>query len=182
MRRQIRTMLGPIGFRRLCCAWCLSWIVLAPLLCLVGCTTKRAPAGPSHGKIEQIHLFLTSVALSMNGKVGSEGFGARIYASLHESTAIVPVTEGTVEFLLFDGVVIGDGVKTNTPLKKWSFSQSDLRRYAQPTAVGMSYQLALLWGETRPVRPRVTVVVRYFPSPGSTPIYSAPGSIPVTIR
>ena len=154
------------------------WIGVLLLAACVGCRSVSSGVG---GQINQLHLLVTSVALNLDGKPGPDGVGARLYASRRGEAAALPITEGTLEILMFDGNVPLDELSQHQPLHAWTYPAEKLKRQIHETSVGISYRFAALWGDDPPKGDRVTVVARYT-GPSGQPIYSAPSSVPTSVK
>ena len=156
-------------------SWCICLLILA---CSTGCRTlsptTRAP-------IDQLHLLVTSVALNMDSKPGPDGVGVRIYASHRGTTTALPITQGDLEILMFDGDVPLEDLLKQKPLHTWSYPASKLKPHLQETSIGTSYRFAALWGGDKPRTDRAIFLARYTP-PGGQPVYSAPGSVPISVH
>jgi hypothetical protein len=153
----------------------------AGMLLLAVCVSCRSISSGSAGPINQLHLLVTSVALNLDGKPGADGVGVRLYASRRGEAAALPITQGTLEILMFDGNVPLDDLSQHQPRHTWTYPAEKLKSQIQETSVGISYRFAALWGEDQPMRERVTVIARYT-GPGGQPIYSAPSSVPTSVK
>jgi hypothetical protein len=156
-------------------SWCACLLILA---CSMGC---RSLAPASKSPIDQLHLLLTSIALNLDSKPGSDGVGVRIYASRRGDTTALPITQGDLDILMFDGEVPLKDLLTQKPLHTWSYPASKLKPHHQETSIGTSYRFAAVWGENKPTGDRVTFIARYTPPKGQ-PVYSAPGSVPLSVH
>jgi len=148
------------------------------VMCLLGCSSL--PNGASE-PINQLHLLVTSVALNMDSKPGPDGVGVRIYASHRGGSAALPITKGNLDILLFDDGTPLKDLPSQKPLHTWAYPAGVLKAQMQETSVGTSYRFAALWGEDKPRGDRVTLLARYTP-PGGQPVYSAPSSVPLSVR
>lgn len=161
----------------------LATVVAAALL--NGCATDPARPGSKLSgpvrAVERLDLLLTSVAIDLDGQPGGDGFGARVYASNRKSASGVVIAAGRLEIVMYDGVVGPEELKSAVPLRTWSYSEVELKPYAQKTSIGTGYRFALAWGEKKPRAERVTVVARHIASDGTT-VLSAPGSIPLAVK
>ena len=164
--------------RRVLIAWGVAWL-------LVGCVSDRrtpgAAAGGSKGPVEQIHVLTGPTALNFDQLPGPDGFMARVYATSTKSAATVPIQNGTLEVLMFDGVLKDENPASSKPLRVWTYPANELKPYGQRASVGFAYVLTFLWGDARPTQDKITIVARYVPPRGS-PIYSGPTSISIAIK
>jgi hypothetical protein len=144
----------------------------------------RRPSGPpaaTKGPVEQLHLLTGPAALDLDQVPGPDGFAARVYASSGQTSATVVLSQGTLEILMFDGLLKDTNAAAATPLRVWTFPAGQLRKYEQRTSVGVAYVLTLLWGESRPTQSRVTVAARYLPAKGP-PLSSGASTISVALK
>jgi hypothetical protein len=153
----------------------------AGMLLVAACVGCRSISSGGGGPIDQLHLLVTSVALNLDRKPGPDGVGVRLYASRRGQAAALPITQGTLEILMFDGNVALDQLLQQQPRHTWTYPAEKLKPQAQETSVGISYRFAALWGEDQPKGERVTVVARYT-GPSGQPIYSAPSSVPTSVK
>jgi hypothetical protein len=174
-------MPAPPGLHALCCSgwrWLLSRIpvALCAALILTGCQPS-APKPPrpvtlGNNDINELHLLTSAAAVSLDGQGLAAGFAIRVYASSPASAETVPIARGTLDILMYDGVVPPAAIATNTPLQTWSFTADQLRASARVSAVGTSYPLTLRWLDKKPTLDRITVLACYR-DPRNVNIYSA---------
>jgi hypothetical protein len=88
------------------------------------------------------------------------------------------LASGTLEVLMFDGVINEQTPSTAKPLHVWTQTAAELKSVAAKTHVGVSYPLTLLWGKNRPSEDVITIASRFI-APDGRAIYSAPSTIPV---
>ncbi|MFM7099808.1 MAG: hypothetical protein ACKO3N_01395 [Verrucomicrobiota bacterium] len=149
---------------------------------LAGCNS--APSRPPRsrgGAVDELHLFGVPVALNLDGRPGPDTLGLRIYASAAGAARGIPIRQGRLEVLMFDGTVSGSAFRDTPPLKAWTLDAAALQALTAETSLGTGYQLALGWGEQRPRGPVVTVIAR-LRIPGRPDLYSSPGTISVTLQ
>lgn len=150
--------------------------ILALCLGLAGCaSTDGARQGPP---VEKIILLSAPAAVDLDQLPGADGIAIRIYASNRQTAKTIPVTAGTLEILMHDGVAIAGDLKSLKPLKTWSLTAAELRPYARSTTFGVCYSLLLSWGDARPTKPSITVLALYR-SPQGPGFYSGPSTITV---
>lgn len=152
----------------------------------VGCNSpSRRPAAASaigaKSHADGLHLFGVPTALNLDGVPGPDGFAVRVFYSLSTRARGIPINNGTLEILMFDGAR-GDGFVGGTaaapaaPLRVWPFTAVALKEFSTQTSLGIGYQLVLRWGENRPTKEHFTVVARYRPPKGPI-LLSAPSGI-----
>ncbi len=161
------------------------WVTLltgALALVCAGCTggprNQIITPKPARGPIGEIHLFGIPVALDLDGRPGTDGIGVRLYASPSDRARGMPIKEGRLEILMFEGAVEAAALGTATPLRTWTFEAGQLAQFQSETSLGTGYQLALRWEENRPKGKAVTVVARYR-SPAGAVLLSTANSITV---
>ncbi len=157
----------------------LGWF-LAGLVVLSGCGTDRPgrSASAQHGKsgqpsVERISMLATPVAFGGGSTVGVNGVAAKIFAAAAEDKKTRPIREGTVDFLLFDGILkeLPPGGAGGRHI--WTFAAKELEPLKISTAIGAAYLFALAWGSDVPAGDTITLVARYHPLEGPV-IYSQP--------
>jgi hypothetical protein len=140
----------------------------------------RAPGSGSGsgrgGGIAELVLIAAPVAVDLDGVPGADGFRIRIYASAAGRAKGVPISSGTLEIVMYDGIVSAAAGATATPLRTWQFTAEDLRGLAATSALGVGYPLALAWQKAVPAGSHISVIARYVPRRGPA-IESAPSSI-----
>lgn len=166
----------------------LGWMAAAVLL---GCTSDKPkltskPRKPRlnfrGGTPAELHLFGNPVAMNLDGIPGPDGIGVRIFASASGRAVGLPITQGTLEILLFDGVLAAqESAEPPQPLKVWTFNPQDLKGYQAETSLGAGYQFALQWGPERPRQVRVTVIAR-LRLPNGSVLASDSSSISVNVK
>jgi hypothetical protein len=158
-------------------------MLLSLLLGSAGCVTsgpraKPAPNGRSSGRIDELDLVTMPVAVNLESKLGLNGIEVKIYACDYQRPKPQPIKEGTLEILMFEGLVGDSFDQTNRCRHLWSFPARDLVTSAVSTTVGTGYLFPLAWGKDRPHADKITVVARYLPPQGPM-IYSAPSYISI---
>jgi len=145
----------------------------------IGLTSGCATGGG--GGVSELHLFGVPVAINLDQKPGPDGIGVRIYASAAGGGEGIAIRQGTLEVLLFDGIVSAAVAQTTPPLKVWSFNPSELKPYAGKTSLGAGYQLALKWGAEVPRQSVVTVIARYRSTEGAL-LWSSANTVSVAMK
>lgn len=158
----------------------LACITALWMLC-AGCGGAGKAARGGRDAVADLHLFGVPVALDLDGVPGPDGIGVRIYASGPGVARGVAIRQGTLEVVLFEGVVDAGAIGKTQPLKVWSFDAAALKPLVAETSLGLGYQLALRWGAESPADNVVTVVARYR-SPAGAVIYSTSNTISVRMK
>lgn len=131
------------------------------MLLLQGCGSTSW-SGRAEGKVEQLHLLGTPVAIDVDKKPGSDGLGVRVYASNRTAGEAVRIGSGKLELLLFDGALAGRELARATPIVSLAYTAEQLRKLEHKTAVGTSYNFVPVWtDQTAPTKGRVTVIALY---------------------
>lgn len=146
---------------------------------LAACGTLSGGGGA--GVVDGLHLFGLPITLNLNGQPGADGFAVRIFVTKSGSAKGVPISEGSIEALMFDGVVRYDEILTNAPTQKWSFNAKQLMPFRERSQLGDGYRLVLRWNEA-PKHGHITVIARYLPPKDRPPIYSSPSTITSAIQ
>jgi hypothetical protein len=159
-------------------------LLLLLLLGSWGCGTPARPAKPAPEKassppsVDELDLVTMPVTLNLESKLGVNGVPVKVYAIDYRRPKAQPIHDGTIEVLMFEGLV-GDGFdQTNRCRHVWSFPARDLPIYAATTTVGTGYRFPLAWGKDQPRADRITLVAR-FQTPQGQVVYSAPSYIAI---
>jgi hypothetical protein len=150
------------------------WLSLsaATLLLVSGC----ASPGGGRSAVDQLHLLTIPLAVNFDNAPGADGFAIKVYASLAGEPKPVAISRGSVEILMYDGVIRTTDLETARPLRTWTFADDTLRDRQYTTSIGVGYQFALPWGDAKPTADRITVLARYR-SPDGKVTASLPSSI-----
>jgi|GEM_PF-332518 len=159
-------------------------VLLSLFLAAAGCVTSGPQARPapkepsSKARVDELDLVTMPVAVNLESKLGLNGIQVKIYACDFQRPKPHAITEGTLEILMFEGLVGESFDQTNRCRHLWSFPARDLLTSAVATSVGTGYLFPLAWGNDRPRADKITVVARYLPPQGPA-IYSAPSYISI---
>ena len=154
---------------------------------LLGCVPDRPHPGARytphvvHGEITELHLLSSPAAVRVDTAGKMAGFAGQIYASNPRIAGALVIEEGSLEVLLFDGLLSNVPIETLKPAQVWTFSAAELKRLERGTSIGASYSLSLVWSELKLIQDRVTAVARYTNRRGIK-IYSAPAVIFLNAR
>ena len=157
---------------------CMAWVGFTG----VGCRTeipgrpKAKTFNPGKGPSNSIRLFTLPMLFNLDGEPGPDAFKARVYAIRDSAPKPVPITDGTLEIIFFDG-----GSNRNqqvSPRQSWSFSGSDLDRYRVQTSIGFHYDFTLEIDQSKPLPGKVSIQAKFTPLDG-TSIFAKPVSISV---
>jgi len=111
---------------------------------------------------------------------GPDGFSVKVFANDAKHPKSVPIREGQLEILMFNGTFFG---RTNLPppLKVWSFNPGELAGHRFSSSIGAGYEFVLRWEANRPTERLITVGARYT-SPNQQILTSLPSSVTVLDR
>ena len=158
----------------------LPWLCAAWTALLAGCaTTPLDPKAPGGGV--ELHLFSYPTAVTLGSSATPAAVALKIFATREGQEKGSAITEGTVEVLMYDGVLASGQPVPANPLKLWTLTPADLRRHASTKAFGVGYDLVLGWGDAKPAARKVTVIARYT-LPSGRPSYSEPAVITLGAR
>ena len=148
----------------------------------VGCRTeitgrpKAKAFNPAKGPVNSIRLFTLPVLFNLDGEPGPDAFKARVYAIRDSAPKPVPITDGTLEIIFFDGV--SNRNQQASPRQSWSFSGADLDRYRIQTSIGFQYDFTLEFDKSKPLPGKVSIQAKFTPLDGAS-IFAKPVSITV---
>jgi len=170
-------------------ARCLGLFPVLFLLLLLGCVSdptplKKKPVNlplPSRYSIDELHLLTMPAALNLDQTSGPDAFAVKVYAGSLSYPKPVPIREGTLEILMFDGVLKSGETASVKPLKIWQYTVAELKAHAFNTSIGICYQFTPQWGTNAPQQDRITIVGRYF-SPSNAQIVTVPSTVEMNVK
>lgn len=121
------------------------------------------------------------VALNLDDVPGVDGFAIQIYAVDSSQPKTQPIQNGTIDILMYDGLLKQVMADESQYRHVWSYSAAELKSYANKAAIGTGYRFTLNWGKDAPSHDKITVVVRYRIAQGPA-IYSSPSFITVSAK
>ena len=157
--------------------WPLALLTLSLALAASGCSSLSG-GGRAVG---ELHLFGVSAPLNLDTRPGPDGVGVRLYASVAGGTEGIPIREGMLEVLMFDGSVSTAAARSHEPLKIWNFDAKALTAFEGKTSLGLGYQLALRWTPAVPRQQAVTIIARYLPPEGPE-VWSTSNIVPLLTK
>jgi hypothetical protein len=128
--------------------------------------------------IAEIHLLSIPVALNFDQNGAPDGFAVKLFANTQSNPKTVRIASGSVELLMFEGMVAPTEVRLKKPKRIWTYSARQLPSYYFKGSVGVGYQFTPAWEQYQPSGDSITVVARYVDRNGAI-IYSAPSIIAV---
>jgi hypothetical protein len=152
-------------------------LLAAMALLMCGCATGGGRSVP----LDQLHLLSVPIAVNFDNAPGADGFAIKVYASRQDVPKPVAISNGSVEILMFDGVVRAGELNKVQPLRTWSFDTAALRARQYRTSIGVGYQFAISWGDAKPTAGHITVLARYRAADGRS-LTSLPSSIVTNIQ
>lgn len=148
----------------------------AVALCLAAC--KSVPSGNApKDRIVELNLITVPVAIDLDGRAGVDGIALKLYASNGRDPKAIRVSEGKVDFVLFDGTFHG---RTNPPpiLQTVTFTAAELRLNELKSNIGYGYEISIRWGTNLPTQRIMSVGARYT-APDGRSIVSRTSSVTV---
>jgi hypothetical protein len=138
----------------------------------------RRVAAAFSSRLDEINLVALPVPINLESLPGIDGIVVKIYGVNYKHPRTQPIDSGTLEILMYDGLVRGSADETNQCRHIWTFTAQELQAYAFTTTVGTGYFFRLGWGKDKPQRDKITVVARYQPRQGQA-VYCAPSYIAI---
>ena len=117
------------------------------------------------------------VALNLDNVPGPDGFSVKVYANNAENPKPVPLRDGSLEILMFNGTFYGK-TEVPAPIKTWSYSAEELQRLRFDAGIGTGYEFVLTWGRNIPTERMITIAARYTSSDQKI-VTSRPSSVTV---
>ena len=157
-----------------------SCSALAALLAaaLAGCNgpgALTASPPPAVGQVDRVVLSPVPVASNWDGRPGPDGL--EVTVRLFQYRRELPVTvKGTLEFLLYEGVIDAQELPETQPVRTWRFSEDGLREHLHRSMFGWGYSVRLGWASDVPQTSSVTLLTRYLP-PEGPPVVSRPMAV-----
>ena len=148
----------------------LKWRFCKPLLVaaflgqgLSACVTNGGTQGKRGGaiglsgksRVDSIRLFTSPSALNFDNNPGGDGFSAKVYAIENGKAKPVKITEGSLEFALFETVADGE------PLQVWKYDASVLMRHMSSTQIGVAYNFQMRWNQVNAPKKKAAIVALY---------------------
>lgn len=155
-----------------------SLALLARMQLVAAAVDPDGAAARSSSRIRELHLFTVPAALNLDAQPGPDGFEVRVYASTPDRAKGIPITQGNLQIVMWDGLITASGSMTNQPLHIWTFKPEELKRSASTTSLGVGYRLTLRWDKDIPKKDGFTVAARFVPTKGP-PVHSSTSGIPL---
>ncbi len=153
-------------------------LLLSLVLLLSGCGTSApsASVASSASHLDELDLVTSPVAVNLQSQLGVNGIPVKVYAVDYHLPKTQPIRDGTVQILMFEGLVRDAFDQTNRCRHVWSYPARDLALYTFRTTVGTGYLFPLAWGKDQPRTDKIALVARYLAPQGRT-LYSAPSYV-----
>ena len=162
-----------------------SWLGFTLLGLIIGCASPKqknpSPHANSEGPVDQLNMLAIPVALNFDQRPGPDGFVVKVYAGNRNRPRPVSILSGTLELLMYDGILKSPGLNTAKPRRTWKYTSEELQAHVLKSSIGICYQLAPQWGETKPLGEKISVVAHYT-SPEGLSLYSAASVISVMAK
>ena len=155
----------------------MRWLPVVAAMWLAGCGTLSGRRGEG---VDALHVFGLPVTINMDTRPGPDGFAVRVFVTKSGGAKGTTINNGSIEVLMFDGVIGAGEIQTSQPTQLWKFTAKQLSAMRERTSLGNAYRFALRWDE-RPQHGHITVLARYLPEHGQ-PVYSSPSSITASAR
>lgn len=160
-----------------------AWVALACAALLTTMCGCAGGVGAKRGEpaVESLHVLSVPVAVDFDGVPGPDGFALTLFAKGPKSAKGVPLPEGRLELLMYDGLFSEEKSSSSEPLRVWRYTRSDLKLHSGKSAVGTGYRFTLRWENARPTQRQITLLARFTPE-GGRMIKSAPSAVAVTVK
>jgi len=158
-------------------------ICLACALGAAGCVEnsahKRLTSPPEPvARVDKVSLLSMPSPINMDNVPGPDG--VRVQVWLFQYSRQEPVlTNGTLQFMLFEQSVQQQQLHSLEPYLRWTFSGDKLDRHAVRGRYGWGYQVDLRWGSKPPRSNVASLAVAYRSADGRKLLYSEPVIIPL---
>ena len=161
---------------RACILFCASLFLCA--FAFLGCANRKTGSPAAETTIDKLNLLAAPMALNLDGLPGSDSIAVKIYAGNGRNPKPVPITDGTLDLLAFEGLFTAS-TNAPQPFKTWTFTAAELRRLQFKASIGIGYEITASFIGLKPKSDRLTVLARYRPDPARA-IYSSPSTISLT--
>ena len=159
---------------------CLAWASLSGTGCQSSAPNseqKRTIAVKTEtGPVHSIRLLTSPVLFNLDEQPGPDGLKARIYALRNLTPKAVPISEGILEVIIYDGD--SNRKQKDTPRQVWSYSGAVLDRQMIQTSIGYGYDFTLIIDKTTPLPSKLSVMARLTQNDGAS-ISAKPVSISI---
>ncbi len=151
---------------------------------LGGCTggTQKVSSTPPPpvDEVDRIIPLISPSPVNWDGRPGADGLEVCVHFFRYSQG--LPVTvRGSLEFVLYEGVIGVKDLPSAKPFRSWRFSSEELKAHRIRRMMGWGYAMRLPWGNAPPTASAVTLLVRYTPLKGR-PVSSDPTAIPLSTR
>jgi len=100
-----------------------SWLGFTLLGLIIGCASPKqktpSPHANSEGPVDQLNMLAIPVALNFDQRPGPDGFVVKVYAGNRNRPRPVSILSGTLELLMYDGILKSPGLNTAKPRRTW---------------------------------------------------------------
>lgn len=141
--------------------------VATPLPAPVKAVVKPLP------RVDKIELESFPSAVNLDDQPGPDGVSLKVRLYNLDVPLAFALTQGEIEFVLYEGSVKEAEIGGAEPFYIWKFSAAQIGQSGRKTVVGWQYALSLNWLTSVPSTSVVTLVAR-IPRPDDGPIYARP--------
>jgi hypothetical protein len=149
--------------------------------CMIVCLAAGCATVGRDSSLDALHVFSVPVAVDLDGLPGADGISLTLYASTRDRAKGIPIADGQVEIMMFDGALLPNSLTNAQPLRVWTFPATELKSHLIQSSLGNGYRFTLRWMDTAPSNTRITIVARVV-SPRRTSVQSMPTIVAVPAK
>lgn len=124
-------------------------------------------------RVDKMELESFPSAVNLDEVPGPDGVSLKLRLYNLDTPLAFALTQGDLEFVLYEGSIKETEIGAATPFHIWRFSAKQIGQSGRKTIVGWQYAMSLNWDTHVPTSSTVTLVAR-IPRPGEGPIYAKP--------
>jgi len=157
--------------------------ILSLGLTVLGCgdysSHKQLSKSPEpSARVDKVTLLSMPAPMNMDHTSGADGIRVQVWMFRRSSPEPV-LTNGTLQFLLFEQSIQARQLQSLKPFLRWTFSGDKLDRHCVRSRYGWGYQADLKWGDKLPRSNVVSLAVAHRSADGRRMLYSEPVVIPL---
>lgn len=135
--------------------------------------SKTVPVVAPLPRVDKMELESFPSAVNLDDQPGPDGVSLKLRLYNLDVPLAFALTQGEIEFVLYEGSVKETEIGGAEPFYVWKFSSAQIAQSGRKTVVGWQYALSLNWLTKVPTTSVVTLVAR-IPRPNDGPIYARP--------